>query len=201
MARPKASPEKRAEVRRSIQQAAADLYRAEGVSAITARAVARHAGVSVGTIYAYFGDLTALMQSLWVNRVQRQNDAFRQLASKYEDALERLHAMLAAYLRFGIENADLYKGTFLFVRPEKLDTPERMAFDTNAFPALLVETIQAGQARGQIIPGEPAQLAQMLWSGLHGCLAMPVNLDRLALMPADKIAEPMVDMLMRGISR
>ncbi len=201
MARPKATPEQRAAVRRSIQAAAADIYASEGIASISARAVATKAGVSVGTIYSYFGDLTGLMQSLWTGRVAAQEDVFRALAAQHADPAARLQALLEAYIDFGIEQDDLYRGTLMFVRPTALETPEKQPLSDFAFPTLLRETVEAGQASGQFVDGDPAMLTQMLWSGAHGALALPINLDRLALKPATEMAAPIVDGLMRVVQK
>ncbi|MEO1101174.1 MAG: TetR/AcrR family transcriptional regulator [Pseudomonadota bacterium] len=200
MARPKATPEQREEVRRGIQQAAAELYRSEGIAAISARSVARKAGVSVGTIYTHFSDLTALMQSLWTGRVERQNAKFRALAQQYADPSERLKALMTAYLSFGVDNVDLYRGVFLFVRPESHETPDAEPLQSYAFPALLIEAVHEGQSSGQFVDAPPETLVQILWSGLHGCLALPINLDRVAFMPAAEMAEGTIKALVRAIA-
>ncbi|MEO1015489.1 MAG: TetR/AcrR family transcriptional regulator [Pseudomonadota bacterium] len=199
MARPKATPEQRTEIRRGIQRAAAEIYRADGISAISARAVAKKAGVSVGTIYAYFGDLPGLMQSLWTGRVERQNDLFKAVAAEHSDPVERLRALMVSYLRFGVENPDLYRGVFLFVRPESLDRGDTTPFTSFVFPALLIEAIGEGQAADRLVERDPAELAQTLWSALHGCLALPANLDRLGFASAEEMTAPMVDALLRGV--
>lgn len=199
MARPKATPEQRKLVRRSIQSAAADLYRAKGIAAISARAVATKAGVSVGTIYSYFGDLAGLMQSLWTGRVAEQEKAFQSVAAQHADPIERVQALLEAYIAFGLEQDDLYRGTLMFVRPTALETPEKQPLSNFAFPTVLREAIEQGQAAGQIVDGDPAILTQVLWSGVHGALALPINLDRLELKPAAEIAAPVVDGLLRAV--
>ena len=100
MARPKASPEQRAEVRRSIQQAAVELYRAEGLGGVSARAVAKKAGVSVGTIYSYFGDLKGLGQSLWEPQIARLEDELRAVAGGYDAPLERIEVTIIGLDRY-----------------------------------------------------------------------------------------------------
>ena len=201
MARPKASPEQRAVVRRSIQSAAAELYRSEGLSAISARAVATRAGVSVGTIYSYFGDLTGLMQSLWTGRIAQLEDEFRALAAQHPDPLERIAALLRAYLEFGVNQAVLYRNALMFVRPTALETPDKQPLSEFAFPSLLHMAVAEGQSSGAIIDGDIASLVQVLWSGVHGALALPVNMDRLDLTDAETMTESMVSALIRAIVR
>ena len=199
MARPKATPEQRAQVRRSIQRAAAELYREQGATAISARAVAKRAGVSVGTIYSYFGDLAGLGQSLWEGRVARQEEVFREIASQHVQPVARIAALLRAYLTFGIDQNDLYRSVLMYVRPAALGEPEKQPVRDFAFPALLTAAIEEGQAAGAVIVGEPETLAQLLWSGVHGALALPVNLDRLALQPASEMVDQTVAALMRTV--
>lgn len=197
MARPKATPEQREKVRRSIQAAAAEIHRKDGITGISARAVATKAGVSVGTIYSYFGDLTGLMQSLWTGRVSEQEDRFRALAAEHEIPLDRIEVLLEAYLQFGIEQAVLYRNALMFVRPATLDVPEKEALTNYAFPTLIRQAIEDGQALETIVPGDPAELTQLLWSGVHGALALPVNMDRLALKPGSEMVETTVAGLLR----
>ena len=199
MARPKASPEQRAEVRRSIQQAAVELYRAEGLGSVSARAVAKKAGGSVGTIYSYFGDLKGLGQSLWEPQIARLEDELRAVAAQHERPLARIEALLCAYLAFGIEQAELYRNALMFVRPTSAESPQKQPLSQFAFPSLLNAAVEQGQADGTIAAGEPEVLVQILWSGVHGALALPVNMDRLDLAPAQALADATVDNLMRSV--
>lgn len=199
MARPKASPEQRAEVRRSIQQAAVELYRAEGLGGVSARAVAKKAGVSVGTIYSYFGDLKGLGQSLWEPQIARLEDELRKVAAQHDDPVARIEALLRAYLSFGIEQAELYRNALMFVRPTSVEQPEKRPLSEFAFPSLLLAAIKQGQAEGTVISEDPEVLVQILWSGVHGALALPVNMDRLALASAALVLEQAIEGLMRSI--
>jgi AcrR family transcriptional regulator len=199
MARPKASPEQRAEVRRSIQQAAVELYRAEGLSGVSARAVAQKAGVSVGTIYSYFGDLKGLGQSLWEPQIAKLEDEMRAVAAQHEDPLAKIEALLRAYLAFGIEQSELYRNAIMFVRPTSAEQPQKQPVSERAFPSLLKAAIEQGQTEGTVIVGEPEDLVQILWSGVHGALALPVNMDRLKLMPTQDLVDETVESLLRSI--
>ncbi|MDJ0921790.1 MAG: TetR/AcrR family transcriptional regulator [Henriciella sp.] len=199
MARPKSTPEQREAVRNRIQKAASDLYNQDGIAAISARAVARKASVSVGTIYAHFGDLTGLMQSLWIPTVERQAQVFRAKAGEYKDPVQRLRILLMEYLRFGIETPELYRGALMFVRPAGLEKPDAEPLSTVDFADLLIETLKEGRESGQFVDGPPEVLAQMLWSGVHGCLALPVNMDRVALAPARDVSERTVELLLKAV--
>jgi AcrR family transcriptional regulator len=201
MARPAATPEQREEVRRKIREAAAHIYRQNGIAAISARAVAERAGVSIGTIYLHFGDLTGLLQSLWTGHVEKQNAKFRDIASRVPDPVERLRALLIAYVEFGLKNTALYRNAFLYVRPESHEKPQQVSLTAFEFPALLIAALREGQASGLIVAGDPEHQAQILWSGVHGCLALPLNIDRIAFADPKKLTTPMVEMMVGGVTR
>lgn len=200
MARPFSTPEHREDIRRSIRAAAAELYRQDGLPGISARRVAQRAGVSVGAIYAHFDDLAGLMQSLWMGQVERQNARFVEITSGCEDPVVRLRILLVDYLRFGIDNAELYRNAFLFVRPGSHPKPVAAPLETQVFFRLMMDSLSEGQSQGRIVAGDPANLAQVLWAGLHGCLALPSNLDRLAFVPTADMAQLMVETLICGLT-
>ena len=200
MVRPKATPEHRQEVQRSIREAATSLYETGGGSAVSARSVALKAGVSVGTLYAHFGDLSGLMQAIWAEQVKQQNIDFRAIVEQHTDNMEQLRALLLTYLDFGFENGELYRGAFVYIKPNSDRRPFSAPLDATNFPALLVETIKACQETNDIRQDDPALIAQILWSGLHGCIALPVHIDKNELVNAEKLSRPMVESLLRGVA-
>ena len=112
MARQQATAEQRAEVRERIRTAAAAVYRAEGLGRVSARAIAQEAGVSVGTLYSYFENLQDLMQSLWMEPVERFEQRLRSIALAHEEPLERIESLLRAYVAFALRPRALYRSAF-----------------------------------------------------------------------------------------
>ena len=178
MARPRATASQKEAVRSRIRKAAAELYREQGVANLTARAIAVRAGVSVGTIYVHFGNLSELARSLWQGPVDRFEVKLRELARQEADPLARIRQMLGAYLEFAHAYPDLYRGTFLFVRPPTDEVPDRQDFTVNAFAQLLIDALEEGRQAGLFTFGDARTQAQMMWSALHGSLSLPINLDR-----------------------
>ncbi|MEM1434345.1 MAG: TetR/AcrR family transcriptional regulator [Pseudomonadota bacterium] len=178
MARPKATQAQKDAVQLKIRQAAADLYREQGVANLTARAIAQRAGVSVGTIYVHFGSLSSLARSLWQGPVERFEQQLKDIAQRVERPVDRVRALLEAYLQFARANPEVYRGAFLFVRPLAEEAPPREPFATSTFAALLIDAIEAGCRAGDLaVVDVPAQ-AQFMWASLHGHIALPINLDR-----------------------
>ena len=200
MPRKPATDEQREAARRRLQAAASAQYAAHGAGGISARAIAERAGVSVGTIYSYFGSLQGLMQSLWMEPLDRINARLKRIALEQVDPLERLRKLLEAYVDVATNAPELFRGAFLFVRPGSLEKPPREALETAVFGALLLAAVEEGQAAGRVRPGEPRRLAQLAWSAVHGSLALPVNFDRLDLEAGQAIAGDMIKVVLGNLA-
>lgn len=200
MARRPATEAQKKASRRQIQKAAASFYAEHGAAAVSARAVAQRAGVSVGKIYAHFGSLQGLMQSLWMEPIEAINVQLGEMAAEITDPVLRLRALLNAYVEIALARPQLFRGAFLFVRPETMPRPDREPLEGTPFASLLISTIEEGQRLGVLREGDPWKLAQIVWAGVHGCLALPVNLDRLDFIGAEEIAALMIDILLRDLS-
>ena len=189
MPRPALTDEQRRANRHKIRDAAARLYKKNGVTNVSVRAIAEQAGVSVGTVYAHFGSLSELLQSLWREPARRLVQEMEQLAQDISTPPEQLAALLRAYVNFSVEEPQVFRSAFLFVRPESLAPPERVPLADDRFFRLFSQAISSGQRDGAFRPGEPDTLAQMVLSAVHGVLAMPVNMHRLALSESTDIVE------------
>ena len=199
MPRKPATDEQREAARKRQQAAASAQYAAFGAGGVSARAIAERAGVSVGTLYTYFGSLQGLMQSLWMEPLDRINARLNRIAQAHADPIERLRKLLEAYVDVAISAPELFRGAFLFVRPESLEKPQRDALGSVVFGALLLAAIEDGQASGRIRAGEPRRLAQLAWSAVHGSLALPVNFDRLDLEPGQAIAAEVIPVILQSL--
>ena len=134
----------------------------------------------------------ACSRSAWV----RQAD----LAASIDAPVQRLAALLNAYVEVAQARPELFRGAFLFVRPDTLPKPERGPLEDAPFAALLIAAIEEGQARGELRDGDPRLLAQVAWAGVHGCIALPANFDRLTVAEPSDLAAQMVQMLVSDYS-
>lgn len=201
MPRPALTPEQRQATRRAIRQAAADLYANNGAKDISVRAIAERAGVSVGTIYAYFGNLTELMQSLWKQPAKRLLADLEEVTLNIESPLEKLRAILQTYATFAQDQRAVYRGAFLYVRPEDHKKPEPVALSDDRLFNLIQTTISSGQAQGLFIEGDPTKLTQTLWSAVHGAIALPINIDRLAFDTSQQMVQDMIKIMLAWLEK
>ena len=201
MPRREATPEEKAQARTQIRKAAAAVYIREGLSAMSVRSIAKEAGVSVGTIYTYFGSVQGLMESLWSRPVTQMSEKLQRLADEIEDPVERIRTLLEAYIQFARDNANIYRGVFLYVRPLGKPSQLKDPAEDAVFPALLIRAIGEGQAQGQIRDGNPSDYAMKLWGSLHGCLALPNNFGRLEFEAPESITDGLVDLLVTALRK
>lgn len=189
MARPTLTAEQRRQMRRKIRVAAAALYTEGGHSGITVRAVAEKAGVSVGAVYSHFKNLSELMQSLWRRPAGHMVLELTELSAAVADPEERLARMLQAYVDFATSNPGVFRNAFLYVRPEHHEQPPQVRLEDDEFFCCFRKAITDGQASGVFRSGDADTLTQAVLSSVHGSLAMPINLHRLALKPGTEIAD------------
>lgn len=189
MPRPALTSEQRRETRRKIRRVAAELYAQDGFNRLSVRAIAQGAGVSVGTIYSYFRNLTELMQSLWKEPVTGLLEQLEQIESDTVDPRTRLAAMLKAYVDFSKQQHAVYRGAFLFVRPASHDKPAPVSTGEDRLFSFFRQAVVDGQKAGQFRQGNASTITQSLWSSVHGAIALPINVDRLALDDSGQVVE------------
>ena len=199
MARPPATPEQRREQRQKIRQAAVDLYAEEGPSGISARAVAAKAGVSQGTIYRYYASLGELMRSLWVEPLREANQRLEKTAGEIDDPVERIRALLLGYLEFALDQPEVYRGGPMYVRPQSAPNPDQHSPERAPLYRLMVEAIDEGRAQGRIDVADSGRTVELLWAGLHGAIALPINADIYELTPAASTGPEMIDLLVNAL--
>ena len=199
MPRPALTADQRKATRRRIRQAASELFSSKGVSEISARAIAEKAGVSTGTLYSYFDNLTELLQSLWKEPLVRLLNELEEIVAKTPEPRRRLRKLLEAYARFAVNNHSVYRSAFLYIRPESHAKPEPMDLSRDRLFAVLRDAVADGQKAGDFRKGNAGRIAQTLWAGLHGAIALPTNIDRLTIDPPERLLRHMIAMQMEWI--
>ena len=164
------------ELRQAILKAAGELFLQHGYEQFSLRQVAEQIGYSPGTIYLYFRNKDDLLMAVVSEGFERFGQSLRTAAESTTDARQRLHALMDAYIHFGLENPVLYRlmfmqrTDFLVERSEGLLQPKINSF------AVLEETVQAGLAAHALPPGEVLSTADALWSLSHGLVSLAISL-------------------------
>ncbi len=160
-----------------ILDAARELFVENGVEATTMRAIAARIDYTPTAIYHHFRDKEALIEELCYLDFRALASALVQIG-EIPDPLERIRRMGLAYAEFGFNNPSQYKFMFMTqsshvplekARVEK-NNPEQDAY------GFLVQTVEEGLKKGLFRPEfqDEHQLAQLLWSGLHGLISLHI---------------------------
>jgi AcrR family transcriptional regulator len=162
----------REEVRRKILDAARDLFATEGYDKVTMRRIADAIEYSPTTIYNHFEDKDDVVDCLC-------REDFTSLLSHLgqgplpDDPVETIRQLGRAYADFGKANPNHYRFMFMTQkqREHDLSEPGEQAF------LLLHTAVRRAVDRGAFAKGNVDTMAQVLWSSIHGAVALLTTYD------------------------
>jgi len=159
-----------------ILKGAKKLFIEKGIEQTTIRNIADEIDYSVGTVYVYFKDKNAILHDLHSIGFQELGGYFEELFS-IEDPMERLRKMGFTYIKFALENQEMYDLMFNLKAPmEFLESSENKDWDEGAVTFgrvknTIEECINNGHFKGHNI--EP--LSFMVWSLVHGMCCLEIR--------------------------
>lgn len=187
------------DLRNALLAAGADAAREIGAEQLSLREVARRAGVSHAAAYNHFADKKDLLRGLAIR-------AFEDLAVELRRAGEHetggLDDLAVAYLRFAMSRPAEFR--FMFQRslcmPDGVPDPLEEA--SRAAEHALVEKIVRLQAGGRLRAGDPAAVALVVWSQVHGITTIVLEtpaFKSIARRDAEGLVRQTVQALVRGL--
>ena len=168
----------RQEMRELILREARRLLTEQGPEAVSMRAIARAIGYTPGALYEYFTAKEDVFEALYFEGTDGLSGwmkAAKAAIPAGTSTSETLRALGRGYRDFARSQPELFR---LVLGPEtrrprrKLEAPEgeeRPGFDT------LVQTIEEGIARGDVVPAPPLAIAVACWSLVHGFVVLELN--------------------------
>ncbi len=207
MPRPSISAEQKAEMRERIRQATITVIKRAKLRLgsefsyrkLTIREICKEAGISLGSFYKYYESREELARFLWFEPVQALRAEMQRDYDSTNDPVKKITSLLQHYTRFSQQQPEIFKGAFLFVRPEHEKPSDVQRLEDDSFYQNLVAAFKQGQRAGLFRDFDPHHMAQVFWSGIHGASALPVNLDRFGFDGADRISANMIDTLIDSI--
>ena len=195
---------------REIIDAAIELFSREGMGGVTMERVAELAGVAKGTIYLYFEDKSALLDTAFQRVLELLGDAITEALGDEGALRPRLARANEESIRLAAE----YREIFDFVHHSKTHGKMKLCSDDgrqaparqqlarllDAFSSLFREAME----RGEIAKSDPGLLAQLYLESLHAVLYMGLpkkaGLDEYAERDVYKDTEFVIDLFLNGIS-
>ncbi len=162
----------RGEVRRKILDAARELFMAEGYERVTMRRIADAIEYSPTTIYNHFKDKDDLVNALCHEEFSQLFGAL-DLSAPARDPVAWIRQIGAAYAAFGLANPNHYRFMFMTRVHEDHEPsePGRQSFD------LLRTAVARAIKSGAFVKGDVDTMAQVLWSCIHGAVALLVTYE------------------------
>ncbi|PYE19094.1 TetR family transcriptional regulator [Williamsia limnetica] len=167
------------QLRTEILEAATELLLSSGdESAVSIRAVANRVGVTPPSIYIHFADKDALIGEVVAHYFTRLDEVMRQAGAEHDNTWEAAHAQGMAYVRFAVENAELYRVATMKVCAEGTDADAVLS--QSAF-VHFAETIERLMDEGFVDKGDPTPVVMELWTAAHGVAALMIAKPYVAL--------------------
>ena len=161
-----------ADVTDAIVDAAERLLVDHGADALTVRAIAAAAGVAPMSVYNHLGGKNGVLEALFVRGFDGLSASMADVGS--DDPFEDLAEAGRRYRRFAREHASQYALMFERSVPD-FEPSEESQDRAHATFQQLESLVQRAMAAGSIAPGDPAEVAQGLWSTCHGAVSLELR--------------------------
>jgi AcrR family transcriptional regulator len=146
-----------------------------GYGATTMRAIASEIELTPTAIYHHFRGKEALLTELVTSDFRTLGGALRR-AGEIADPIARIERLGHAYVAFAVEHPMHYQLMFMTSRPSLFDDVQHGDPGQDAYAVLRASCAEA-LAMKRFAPQyqDVDEVAQILWSGLHGLLALHIT--------------------------
>jgi AcrR family transcriptional regulator len=182
-----------AQIEELVIAAALALLEAHGVEALTVREIARMAGVAPMGLYNHFGGKLDVVDAL----VRQGHDRFAVTLDqpvKGHGIKDRLTDAGLAYRAFAHANPRLYQLMFM-QSVSGYEPSTETAISMGRSIQVLVGHITMMQEQGIIRAGEPLEIAQQIWSNVHGYVSLELFTINFAPRPEEAYRKLLDDLL------
>jgi AcrR family transcriptional regulator len=165
-----------ADVERELLAAAEAVLVRDGPGGLTVRAVAAEAGIAPMGVYNRLGGKDGLVDALLIKGFDRLRESLEAAIAAPDEPVmrNRFIASGLAYRRFALANPHFYAIMFEDAIPHELDNPEVGEHAAACFGAL-VRAVELSAAAGVIAAPDPLEVAQQIWSAVHGAVALELR--------------------------
>ncbi len=199
MARPHLSPKQVDERRAEILDAAQDLFKDQGLKAVSLRRIAARAGCSPATPYRYFPSKAHVLLGLRIRAYEAIRLALEAAATTIPDPLDRLRAIAAAYIRFAIEDPATYDLLFHvgFGPEEDPDLSEAKAQALDVCRRALSDAVANDKLQ---LDTDVLTAAHLFWAAAHGIVSLHLGGQLVMGRSLDHLAPALIATLTAGLS-
>jgi AcrR family transcriptional regulator len=183
-------------LRDEILDAATELLLDIGhAKAVSIRSVAERVGVTPPSIYLHFQDKDALLDAVCARYFEKLDEEMQRVAARHSDTVDVLCAQGWAYVRFAIENPELYR--IATMGEWKSNSNVDAALASSAFEHICV-TVETLMGDGVLPPGDATGIALELWSAAHGVAALLIAKPHLPFGDAEAFTDRVLRAVFSG---
>lgn len=147
----------------------------EGVDKLSLRAVARDIGVSQTALYRHFDDKTHLLTLLAQQGFSRLAQVSFDAANQHkQDTFSAIMALGMAYIDFAQQHPEHYRLMFGGTIQRDCMDDALLKTSISSFDVIL-DLVQLGLERKDLIPLEPKLLARSCWAKVHGIATLLID--------------------------
>ena len=162
-----------AQLREEILDAATDLLLQTGdEKAVSIRSVAQRVRVTPPSVYLHFAAKDELMNAVCARHLERLGEVMLRAATDHTSTIERLRAQGRAYVRWAVDNPELYRIAVMGRGRPDNDVDRALK---SCVSAHLGTSIQTLMTEGIYPQGDPAAVALELWAAAHGVASLLVS--------------------------
>ena len=185
-----------ADVGERLVAAAVEMLDEHGPDALTVRGVAERAQVSPTGVYNHLGGKDGILSALFVMGFEDLRASLDgiDLDDPHDALLEGGRRYRALALRHPGRYALMFEGSGGRWQPTDADRDHAVS----GFQAL-ERRVAAGQAVGRFRQGRPTEVAQLVWSAVHGHVSLELR-GMLFVDDADESFEQLLEMVVAGIT-
>jgi AcrR family transcriptional regulator len=179
------------DLRAELVRIARELVRESGPAGCSMREASRRAGVSQAARYRHFADKTALLDAVGAEAYAELEQRYRNALTKNADPGDEARAVARAYLRFALDEPQLFR--LIFSSPRLHKTKEAVSSYQ-----VFEQAIESTQREGGLPAGSRTPLAHVFWSAVHGIADLVLS-GSFGRRHGKEIAERMLEALLRGL--
>jgi AcrR family transcriptional regulator len=189
-----------ANVERELLAAAEAVLVRDGPGGLTVRAVAAEAGIAPMGVYNRLGGKDGLVDALLIRGFDRLRASLEASAADTAepDVRRRFFSCGMTYRRFALANPHFYAIMFEDAIPHEKDN-EEVGEHAHATFGMLVRIVELSATAGVITAPDPVEVAQQIWSAVHGAVAL--ELKGLVLTPdPERTYRAFLETVLRGLA-
>jgi AcrR family transcriptional regulator len=190
----------RQEMRERIIDASMTMFVEEGYEKTSIRNIADKIEYSPATIYLYYKDKDELLYDVQGRAFEKLQQVFLEKVTS-KSPWKRLEQLCETYVRFGMEQTELYN--LMFITRAPMNVIEEKELWTNGQSAFdfLIDCVQACMDKGLLRYKDVPTAALSIWAMGHGMVSLNVCYRFKMIQMEEQAMEPMVQHVVKEYLR